>query len=300
MKGDKIVFGIVALLLSAGPGGASTLNVGPGEEYSTIQSAVNSANYGDIVSVSEGTYYENPVIKKNGILILGKNKEKTILDGKKSFSGFRIDGASDVTISGFTIQNTWASGKEDAGIILYRANNNMIANMIITGNVVGISIYTDSNNNVISGNEIKDSSRNGLFVFSSNDNKIYNNNIQGNQIGIYADSARSNSIYSNNFIGNRDQAYDNSGLNAWDDGKSGNHWSNLKGGEVYNLPGGAKARDNHPLAGAVAIKEVVISKPTDKPQAQMSGKEMEKSSPGLPGIAVLVSLIILVRTIRKN
>ncbi|MCZ7359788.1 MAG: hypothetical protein O8C55_06905 [Candidatus Methanoperedens sp.] len=281
MKGDKIVFGIVALLLSAGPGGASTLNVGPGEEYSTIQSAVNSANYGDIVSVSEGTYYENPVIKKNGILILGKNKEKTILDGKKSFSGFRIDGASNVTISGFTIQNTWASGKEDAGITLYRANNNMIANIILIGNVVGISLY-------------------GLFVFSSNDNKNYNNNIQGNQIGIYADSARSSSIYSNNFIGNRDQAYDNSGLNAWDDGKSGNHWSNLKGGEVYNLPGGAKARDNHPLAGAVAIKEVVISTPAEKPQAQMSGKEMEKSSPGLPGIAVLVSLIILVRTIRKN
>jgi len=291
MKGDKIVFGIVALLLSAGPGGASTLNVGPGEEYSTIQSAVNSANYGDIVSVSEGTYYENPVIKKNGILILGKNKEKTILDGKKSFSGFRIDGASDVTISGFTIQNTWASGKEDAGITLYSANGNMVVNSILVNNTIGIAIYSSSNGNVISGNYIRSNYRNGIFVYSSDDNKIYNNNIQNNQIGFYGDAARTSSIYSNNFIDNKDQAYDNSGLNSWDDGKSGNYWSTFKGSGAFNILGGANSKDNYPLSNAVSIKDVAITTPTEKPEDQKDQEETGKSSPGFTGLVSLLSII---------
>ena len=238
-----------AIQTSTVPASAATLNVGQGQAYNTIQSAIDAAKTGDIISVAEGTYSENLIVKTNGISIIGKNKEKTIIDGKKTGSVIKIEQANNVKVSGFTIQNSGGSGQSDAGISLYGANNNFIANVILVTNVVGISIYSGSNNNVISGNDLKSSGKYGILIFSSSDNKIYNNNIQNNKIGIYCDSARTNHIYSNNLIDNNDQAYDNSGLNSWDDGKSGNYWSVNKG-----ILGGKNAKDNFPLSKPVTIQ----------------------------------------------
>jgi parallel beta-helix repeat protein len=294
---NKILAGIFIVLLNTGFAGAATLNVGTGQAYTIIQSAINAANTGDIISVGEGTYTENLVIKKNGISVIGTNKEKTIIDAKKTGSAIRIE-ANNVVISGFTIQNNGGSGKDDAGVSLYKANNNMIANSIIVNNSVGISLYTSSNNNVISGNYIKSSGRYGIFIYTSSDNKIYNNNIESNQIGIYADSTSTNHIYSNNFIDNKDQAYDNSGKNSWDEEKSGNYWSSSKGSGTSVLLGGANAKDNYPLSGAVSIKEVTISLPSglaeQKSQDVQAQADTGKSSPGFTASLVVASIIVAV------
>lgn len=282
MVSKKIIIGICVILLSIDFASAATLNVGQGQTYTTIQSAIDVAQTGDIVSVAEGTYSENLVVKTDGISIVGNNKEKTIIDGKKIGSVIKIEQANNVKVSGFTIRNSGGSGQSDAGISLYRANNNFIANSILVNNSVGISVYSDSSSNIVSGNDIKSSGRYGIFVFSSGDNKIYNNNIQNNKIGIYADSARTNTIYSNNFIDNTDQAYDNSGMNLWDDGKSGNYWSPNKG-----ILGG-KAKDNFPLSRPVTIKEVAVPTPAE----QKTQGETGKSTPGFTGITVLLSLIV--------
>ncbi len=285
----KTLLCVVVILLSAGHAAAVTLSVGAGQTYTTIQSAVDAAGPGDVISVSEGTYAENVVIKKNDISIIGKNKEKTIIDSKKTGSGIRIDQANNVKISGFTIQNSGGSGKEDAGIAIYSAHDNMVANSIFTNNVAGISIYSGSYNNIIAGNDIKANGNNGIFVFSSSSNKIYNNNIQKNKFGIYADSARENSVYSNNFIENNNQAYDNSGMNSWDDGKSGNYWS------TYSIQGNKNSRDNYQLSKAVTIEEVAVLTPTS-PQVAQEPKlkgETEKSSPGFTVVLVLISLTIM-------
>lgn len=287
----KTLLCVIVVLLSAGFAAAATLSVGAGQTYTTIQSAVDAASPGDIISVGEGTYTENVVIKKNDIAIIGKNKEKTIIDSKKIGSVIRIDQASNVKISGFTIQNSGGSGKEDAGVTIYSAHDNMVANSIFTNNVAGISIYSGSNNNIIAGNDIKANGNNGIFVFSSSSNKIYNNNIQKNKFGIYADSARENSIYSNNFIENNNQAYDNSGLNSWDDGKSGNYWS------TYSIQGNKNSRDNYQLSKAITIEEVPVLTPTS-PQEQVAQEpklkgETEKSSPGFTVVLVFISLIIM-------
>ncbi|MDP2841368.1 MAG: NosD domain-containing protein [Candidatus Methanoperedens sp.] len=255
----KVMFFLLATFLLTGTSSAATINVGPGEAYFTIQSAIDASEIGDVISVSEDTYYENVVLTKSGIVIMGKNKEKTIIDGKKTGSVIRIE-TDDVTISGFTIQNNGGSGKEDAGVSLYNANNNMIANSIFINNTAGIAIYSSSNNNVVAGNKIRSNGRYGINIFSSMDNKIYGNQIQGNPIGIYADSARGHQIYSNNFIDNTpDHAYDNSGMNAWDDGKSGNYWSNYKGSTPFKIKGGANAVDKFPLSGRVTINDVAIT-----------------------------------------
>jgi parallel beta-helix repeat protein len=299
MTMNKILVGIFIVLLNIGFAGAATLNVGAGQAYTTIQSAIDAANIGDIISVGEGTYAENLVIKKDGISVIGKNKEKTIIDAKKTGSAIRIE-TNNVIISGFTVQNNGGSGKDDAGISIYKANNNTVVNSIIVNNSVGISLYTSSNNNIISGNYIKSSGRYGIFIYTSNDNKVYNNNIESNQIGIYADSTSTNHIYSNNFIDNKDQAYDNSGKNSWDEEKSGNYWSSSKGSDASVLLGGANARDNYPLSGAVSIKEVTI--PLLSGLAEQKSQDTKaqadtgngKSSPGFTASLVVASIIVAV------
>jgi parallel beta-helix repeat protein len=273
------------MLLNPGFASAATLNVGQGQTYTTIQSAIDAANSGDVISVAEGTYFENPVIKMNDISIIGKNKEKTIIDGNKTGSVIKIDQASNVKVSGFTVQNSGGSGQTDAGITLYRANNNFIANVNSVNNVVGISIYS-SFSNIVSGNDVKSSSKYGVYLFSSNDNRIYNNNIQSNKFGIYADSSKTNRIYSNNLIDNTEQAYDNSGLNSWDDSKTGNYWS------TYKILGGANAKDNYPLSRAVTIKEESVPTPVEQKTQGIRG-ETGKSSPGFMGVVVVVSLFVI-------
>jgi len=281
---SKLLICVFAIALNISLASAAALNVGQGQTYATIQSAVNAATEGDVISVSEGTYLENVVIKKNGISLIGKNKEKTVIDAKKTGSGIRIE-ANNVKVSGFTVQNSGGSGQEDAGITLYRANNNMVANVILANNVVGISLYSGSNSNIVSGNEIKSNGKYGIFVFSSSDNRIYNNNVQSNKFGFYGDGARTNRIYSNNFIDNTDQAYDNSGKNSWENENSGNYWSTHKVSGAYNIPGGAGAKDNYPLSRPVTIKEEEISVPAEK------AGEAAKPTPGFTGLVVLVSLI---------
>lgn len=288
MAYNKIIIGICLIILNIGFASAATLNVGPGQTYTTIQPAIDAAQTGDIISVAEGTYSENLIVKTDGISIIGKNKEKTIIDGKKTGSTVKIEQAKNVKVSGFTVQNSGGSGQSDGGISLYRANNNFVGNMIFVNNVMGISIYEGSNNNIVSGNDIKSSGKYGIFVFSSSDNKIYNNNIQNNKIGIYCDSARSNSFYSNNLIDNNDQAYDNSGLNSWDDGKSGNYWSVNKG-----ILGGKNAKDNYPLSRTVTIKYEAVPAPAEQNTQGTTPRETGKPSPGFAGFTVLVSLIVI-------
>jgi parallel beta-helix repeat protein len=287
MVSKKILICILAILVNIGLAGAATLNVGQGQKYITIQSAIDAANPGDTVSVGEGVYVENVLIKKNDITLIGVNKEKTIIEGKNT--GIRIDESKNIIISGFTVRNSRGSAKEDAGVTLFKSNGNTISNLIVSGNSAGISIYKDSNNNIISGNDIKSNAgqdAKGIFIYASNDNKILNNNIQENPFGLYADSANSNQIYYNNFIGNKNQAYDNGDKNAWDDGKNGNYWSEFKGTGTYNITlGGGKARDNYPRSGPVLIK--VETSPA------------QKSTPGFSGLMV-VTLIIGVGVLRSR
>ncbi|MBU4138737.1 MAG: right-handed parallel beta-helix repeat-containing protein [Euryarchaeota archaeon] len=291
---------MLVLFMIAGTAGAATLNVGQGQAYGTIQSALDASETGDVISVSEGTYYENVLLRKSGVIIMGKNKEKTIIDGQKTGSVIRIE-TNDVTISGLTIRNNGGSGKADGGVSMYNANNNMIANSIFENNTAGISIDSSSNNNVITGNIIRYNYREGIRLFSCLDNKIYNNQIQKNQIGIYADSFRGGQMYSNNFIDNLDHAYDNSGKNAWDDGKSGNFWGSYKGSAPFNIKGGANALDNFPLSGAVTLKDVAINIPTTaNRQEQKTQEETSKSTPGFEGVLFIVAIGILGCRSSKN
>ena len=50
-------------------------------DFHTIQEAINAANSEDTVHVRAGMYYENLVVDKNEIALLGENEDATIIDG---------------------------------------------------------------------------------------------------------------------------------------------------------------------------------------------------------------------------
>lgn len=260
----------------------NVLNVGQERTYKTIQSAIDAAKEWDIISVDEGTYFENIVLKKNNILLVGINKNNTIIDGKGSGSVIDMSFAGGVIVSGFTIRNSGRSetdnvgmkfdssyvNKINAGIKFNSSYSNIITNNIILNNAVGVSIYM-SHENIVSGNDLESNNKYGVFILSSNQNEIYNNSIKNNKVGISANGASNNKIHSNNFIGNMEQAYDDSIHNSWSKPRSGNYWSDYNGSsDRYIIPGVndkyISVSDPFPLSNAFIIKyePIQISEPT--------------------------------------
>jgi hypothetical protein len=126
MVSKNIILFICFVLLTASSATAATLDVGQGQPYTTIQSAIDAAKTGDTILVNEGTYNENPRIKTNGISIMGKNREKSIIEGRKTSSGMRIDEVNNVVISEFTIKNSGGGGQEDAGVAIYKGSHSKL------------------------------------------------------------------------------------------------------------------------------------------------------------------------------
>ena len=48
----KVLLSLLMILFGISVSGATTINVGPGETYTTIQSAIDAANAEDVISVS--------------------------------------------------------------------------------------------------------------------------------------------------------------------------------------------------------------------------------------------------------
>jgi len=246
------------------------------DDFATIQAAINNATEGDTIFVSSGTYHENVAVNKT-VSLIGKDKDSTILN-RTTIEPIMIVEANDVKISGFTFEG-WAF----QDILINATTGVTIVENKIVFNAVGIdvenSVNTTIENNIINGfgldnigimlayssgcsivnNTITNAVYDGIRLWFSNSNLIYQNLIKDNDYGIFfheanlntisentisesggpgisIDSSSSNEILHNSFINNYHQAmiYDNS-VNTWDDGypAGGNYWGDYAGSDLH-------------------------------------------------------------------
>jgi len=175
--------------------------------YTYIQDAIDNASENDTIYVYNGTYYERlEIFSVDNISLIGEEKETTIIDGGGEGNVVTIY-ADNVTVSGFTIQNSDEKIDYDidekgiklhsnycllkdnvikgfsTGIVLEKSNNNTITNNYISNNYDGISL-SRSNYNTISDNTIILSLCSNIRLFYSTYNILNNNTIKLSGSGI--------------------------------------------------------------------------------------------------------------------
>jgi len=191
-KDTQIGNGIILYVGGSGPG-----------NYSKIQEAIDNALDGDTIFVynNSSPYFENLFINKS-IRLIGEQKETTIIDANKNLNVITIF-ANNVTISGFTIQNS-GNLLINSGIEL-RSSNDTISGNIISKNYMGIGMWTTgpdiSNYNTITSNIITSNKGNSIYIWGSTFILISNNTFLDND-GINLDGQSSNINISNNVFHN--------------------------------------------------------------------------------------------------
>ena len=207
-------------ILVAGIGTASsatwTVGAGGGYDYATIQGAIDAASPGDTVWVAPGVYSEHLRIDKPDLTIQGADKHTTILDARQDPSwavaraGILIaqyppaGGVGGVTVSGFTIRDaaldytgnpyagsTYGVGPGGlAGIQIYNSSGNCICDNILINNYWQVWIvaewaaagYSECRDNRIEGNVLRDSTQDGVYLYSDGTVRLGATRIAGNEM----------------------------------------------------------------------------------------------------------------------
>jgi len=96
--------------------GIVTVNDNGPAQYASIQSAIDSANYGDVIKVAGGTYQENlNLTERHGITISGGYSEDfeyrsckdypSVIDGRNTLTALSFFSCNDTSFDGFSIIN---------------------------------------------------------------------------------------------------------------------------------------------------------------------------------------------------
>jgi copper-binding protein NosD len=166
----------------------------PSAQYSTIQSAVNAANSGDVIRVCAGIYPEQVTIDKaitlradNGAIVIPSNmiqNATSISSGDSIAAVFAAQGAQDIVISGFIIDGSNNALTECSprlvGVFFQNASGHIRHNAIRHLNSSAINGCQSGN-----GVEVESASGTGSDVTVA-DNSVWDyqkNGITGNDSG---------------------------------------------------------------------------------------------------------------------
>jgi hypothetical protein len=141
LRTPRTAFVCTLWLLATASVAQTTIHVGPGQTYTTIQSGIDAAVNGDTVLVAPGTYNENIDFKGKAITVTSSGGEVgTIIDGGNKPGVATVIFANGETtasvISGFTITgggDTIFAGTSDGGIYVAGASPTIQGN-IVTAN----------------------------------------------------------------------------------------------------------------------------------------------------------------------
>ena len=200
-----LVFVVSAFAMFTSVASAAELHVGPGQTYSTIQSAVNAASAGDTIIVHDGTYNENVDVDVAHLTIQSQNgSANCIVQGTLDDHVFYIGYNKDyVNLSGFTIKG--AAGSTKAGIYPDHGDYCNISNNDISANRYGIQLrYTT--HSTFSDNTANSNTHVGIYLaWGDTDNEITGNTFNSNtNHGIYIETTEpsSNNISCNYIYNN--------------------------------------------------------------------------------------------------
>jgi len=230
---------ILAVVCTCSAVSAANLKVNPEAEggYTTIQAAVDAANDGDTIFVSQGTYNENLKINRQvRIWSDSRNPGDTIVKAADPAESAVEITADRATFSGFGVE-----GSNKAGILLTGVNNCYINNNLARNSEYGI-LLQDAGTNNINGNTMT-LNEIGIKLEGSGSNTIQDNLIAYNYgFGISLEESSKNIIY-NNYFKNAVNVEENAvnADNAWQSTLStksnlvrgpyigGNFWADLEG-----------------------------------------------------------------------
>ena len=183
---------LVAVLAAAGVGTGAEWDVYPGAG-TPIQTAINVAGAGDTIYVHAGTYVENVDVNKR-VTLIGDGADVVTVWAASIYDDYVFEVTADyANISGFTVGEGTGSGM----IYLDSADHCEISNNVIFLNSTwryGIYLYSSSNNNITNNNTLDGVYR--LYSSNSCNNAITNNN--NVSIGLF--ESFNNTLTNNNAI----------------------------------------------------------------------------------------------------
>lgn len=225
--GSLLIRFVVAGALSAGLAGAALAAdaVVPGD-FGTIAAAIAGATDVDAsgtveIRVLAGTYSENLLVRRSNLRLEGESPATTTIRGAGVADTIRIENATAVTLTGFTVTTTGSGdGIElsDAigctidgnvvsghirGISLGRSSANTVTNNEVRGSVgTGIKVARRSDGNVVASNDVHDNGNHGIDAIGVADNLIQSNTIASNRgNGIRVGKTQGNTVAGNMISG---------------------------------------------------------------------------------------------------
>jgi hypothetical protein len=190
-----VLMAVIIGILGLGPAGeAAAATIRVPADYPTIQKAIDNAGNGDMIQVSEGTYYENITLKEGVALEGGWNKDfsrrdisayVTILDGSRK-KGSVVVGANAATLDGFTVINGSLLKIEDdtsvgSGVYCDSTSPTIVNNIIKANEPAGI--YCSGCSAIIKNNVITNSKQAGVSIEKGASPRIEGNIIRDNEQG---------------------------------------------------------------------------------------------------------------------
>jgi parallel beta-helix repeat protein len=171
---------------------------------SSISAAVTAASPGDTIHVARGFYKDDVVITKS-LSLIGDDRQTTIIDATGKANGIFIDGTasapnagvSDVTISGFTVQNA-----NFEGILAASATGVVIADNLVTNNNASLSASTCPGIPDYETNEDMDCGE-GIHLLGTNHSIVSKNIVERNSGGILISDETgptNNNLITGNFV----------------------------------------------------------------------------------------------------